>query len=469
MGLASVRKKLQQGGYSEAEIDECLRSLAQIYIGQHIRTDNQGNPQGILRYDIQSEEAVSILLENSLVEEDSWYSHNLFVTTTSGAEAGEELVRERIDEEVEDIPSQIGFQGQIIPFLIFDYIDDEFAFSKQKGHVRDWREPLLEETRVRHVRNQLFEELVESGLAVETHHYVSTRGGERRGAKYVISNEVKTAIQERVWPDYQSGIGKEHRWKCEAYQLLRGAPNYLDEADVEISRERYWERLDEKPFDEEYVERVIDDLSDDAVTSYRGLMSDSLPFEVLNESKYRIDLKQSLVEPVLDDLLGRGANEKTKVEDIKQGEYEADEIDLLQELAEEDYSPFENQDDHIRNQIQSAVDLYEDEYWSEFLLRINNVCEDLVLELYLQRGAEYSGDIEPLLDDSHRPRVEALANFSFVADNVPLKHRLLSIHLDRINSDAPHGGESRMITERDAKRALHSFLEIYIEIWDLLE
>ncbi|MFB6185391.1 MAG: hypothetical protein ABEI86_00795 [Halobacteriaceae archaeon] len=468
MDLVTLREVLQEEGYSEPEIDDCLKALSKVYLGQHVK---ERGPRGVLRYDLREvAEAISKLVENSLIEEEKWYSHHILKTTDEGAEAGEELIQERIEGSIDTISRSFDLDGEIIAFLTFDYIDEDNSFPKTKVSVRDWRKPLLEETQIKHARNRLFNEMVDLGLAVEVHSFVSTRGGERRELRYVISDEVRKAVQNRIWPEETSGINQDLRWKCEAYQFLRNSPNYFDENEIEESRETFWEDLEEKPFEEEYVENIINGLQEkDVTSSYRGLMDQSLPFEVLNDTKYQIALKRELVEPVVAELIESQSPDAKIIEEINQGEIPSDELNFLRKFSKLGNSPFDNQEESIHNQLTYAIDLYEDEYWSEFLLRINNVCEDLVLELYLQKGEEYEGTIEKLLKDNYRSRIEAIGNFEFLSEDDALKHRLLSIHLDRINSDAPHGGESEIVTKRDAVRILHDFVEIYTEIWDILE
>lgn len=467
MDLSSVRERFKEDDIYNAEMEKCISILAKIYIGQNVRE------QGVLSIDFRGNgkfDPVSILKEYSLVEEDKWYSHDVLKTTDEGEEAAREVVQERINEQINEISLSINYDGKIMSFLLYNYIGEGTSFPKHDQKARDWKRPLLEEDRVWYARNQLFESLLEFELAVEAHHYVSTRGGEKRETRYVISEEVREALRQQAWPEYEAGVDYDVKRKCEAYRLLKTAPNILDSENTEDSRERYWERLQDSSLDEEVIEEIINDLSSEGVTTeYRGLLSDSLPFEIKNESGFQTALKKQLITPVITEFFEDSSDTKNKrMKAIKEGKLPDKEIEILRKLSQVDHSPFENQEEHIQTQIEAAVELYEDGYWSEFLLRINNVCEDLVMELYQQRGTEFSADIGPLLENSHRPRIEALGNFPFISDNNPLKYRLLSIHLDRVNSDAAHGGESQIIMAQDARRTIFDFLNIYISIREIL-
>jgi hypothetical protein len=475
MDKEALRSELESQGISGAKILRCLKLLRRIYTGHHIRPK-----EGVLKRDFKDfEEELELLKGQEMLKDNTWYSHSLIQLTEKGSSIGSDLVEESLEEKGAKISKKFGYTGRIIPFLIYDYLSTDLSFSKHRTNRFDWIEPLIEDDRVWDARNDLFETLEDLGLCTVVRHYVSTNNGEFREERYVISPEVGGYLQsEEVWDGYRSGLSDEQKNRCRAYRFLLQAPNFLDANEVEESREKIWEGLDEAGFDEEWLEDLINKLSEDgATTPYRGLMSDDLPFQIESESKYQIALKRRLVNPILAEFFeepSTAPSEDQEVEELRNGVFPNREIEVLEILAEKDHSVFSNTGHHIREQLEKAVELYEDEHWSDCLSRIDNVCEDLVRELAIVRGEEFPSD-NPL-NQTYGGRLGALSSASFVKDPEEeynskfrsLNHDLESIHTDRNLSDAPHGGESIVITEGDVRRNIHLLVDIYFKIEELL-
>jgi len=104
--LNVIMNSWRNEGLSDSEIEENLRVLKEVYIGQHIREE------GILKsHFTDKKDQISYLLKEKLIIEDRWYRHELYRTTDKGAQIARKYLlselkkhEEQINQIMNDIP-----------------------------------------------------------------------------------------------------------------------------------------------------------------------------------------------------------------------------------------------------------------------------------------------------------------------------------------------------------------------------
>jgi HEPN domain-containing protein len=168
-----------------------------------------------------------------------------------------------------------------------------------------WENHILNDGRIWILWRRFFDYLMSIGLCIKTYSYVATRGGEIREPRYVISPEIKDYLVSR----YSSLIDftKEEEIPLKVFTVLTRnwhlfLPSYQDPND---SREKLYESLTDCSLNEETIAKIINGMVSMKITSeYRGLLSEDKPFEILDESRYPIYLKENLIKPAIDKLIG---------------------------------------------------------------------------------------------------------------------------------------------------------------------
>jgi len=160
---------------------------------------------------------------------------------------------------------------------------------------------------------------------------------------------------------------------------------------------------------------------------------------------------------------------ETAVDRLRRGEVPDEDVEILRVLSTHDQSVFGNYDADIKNQLAKAVNHFEDEDWGEFLNRINNVCEDIVKELFEKKRDKIDANVDVLLRQDHWNRLEVLENRTrFLERHDPFVIALKQIHIDRRRSEAQHGMGVRT-SKSNAKQSIHSLLRIYFKAEELLK
>ena len=78
----------------------------------------------------------------------------------------------------------------------------------------------------------------------------------------------------------------------------------LDE-DLDFIRRRFYEHLSNVSVDEKPINKIVDEMSNFGITTgYNGLLSSNKPFEIKDKSRYDIYIREKLLNPVINSLLG---------------------------------------------------------------------------------------------------------------------------------------------------------------------
>ncbi len=322
--LEKIKKEWENEGLSQFEIGKNLQTLKKIYIGQNIRSE------GILYSSFINEEIqVKNLLEKDLIKENHWYRHKLYLTTDRGGQIAKEILyyeleakKDKLRQILDNIPKNL------LKFLLFEYFAKSFRFplGSPRYFTFEWRDAILSDSRTIIASNKILSELEKMGFCVRTPYYVSTRGGELREVCYVISPE----IQERLLTikSELKGLEVPIKKKCiifyfltnKVLHLLRPPESKNDEYINQV-RQEYWNRLESMSLTEEDIKPLVDEMYKKGITTeYRGLFAKDLPFEIIDEDRYRAYLKRVLIDPVLSYLFEEHGeqivvNEKNKIKE----------------------------------------------------------------------------------------------------------------------------------------------------------
>ncbi|MBO3842213.1 MAG: HEPN domain-containing protein [Candidatus Brockarchaeota archaeon] len=282
--------------------------LLKVYIGQNVR----GEPAGILQSEFKEEgEQIVRLIKKGLIALIGWYNLTLYITTMKGSIIAEDLIIKRIAEnekQLQDMLKEI--PERVLGFFIRRFISNDLSFLSEgppyvTQYDEKWENQVLEDGRIWVLWRKLFDSLVSIGLCVKAHSYVSTRGGEIREVRYAISPEVKKYLVSKY--SSLTDFTEEDESLLKAFSLL--VSNwyfFLPDYDSESSRKKLYDLLKYYLLDESIIAKIIDDMSKLKVTSvYHGLLSESKPFEVYDKDRYFIYLKENIIKPAVNKLLGK--------------------------------------------------------------------------------------------------------------------------------------------------------------------
>jgi hypothetical protein len=194
MGLnEDLLEELKKRKYTEEQKERYFSLIKYVYIGQNIRNE------GILQSDEklkENKQIVDTLLNDGLIVEQKWYRLELFLLSNQGIQVGETLIADEIRDKKEAIKSELeNYPQLLVGFLVNHFVSYSLAFDIEDIEVFDWRDLILNDDRVKDWTLKFFDLLKENGLAIITDDYVSTRGGEKRGKRYVICSEVRKLLQ----------------------------------------------------------------------------------------------------------------------------------------------------------------------------------------------------------------------------------------------------------------------------------
>ena len=302
--LSAIENELKAKGLKSLEIYVCFEVLRKIYLAQNIRSE------GVLQDDFSEYvKEIELLTRYEFIKENRWSRFDLFLTTEKGSKTGKLLVEKLIKDKQAQITSAVlNLPHNLIGFLFFDYMSQLLTYSVEKEYIFDWREPLLADSRIWILRNKLLRELENLGLYARTRSYVSTRGGELRGEFYVTCKEVLNFLKDCT--ACTGGLFGRKKKVCLLYDFFRRVKRFLQIENIDEVRERYYSIMEELKLTEEEIEEIVNEMTRISITDkYSGLLSDTSPFSIKDESRYDIYLKEQLIKPVIHFLLEKPKRE----------------------------------------------------------------------------------------------------------------------------------------------------------------
>ncbi len=229
--IKSTVEMLKSQGFSKDLISNCFNVLKYIYVGQNIREE------GILQSDKYLQQPsffkiVNQLLKLRFIKENKWYNHFLYLVTNEARALASELIKEHIDRNKITVQKELDkYPRLLLNFLIQEYISKglNFKINIVQYFVGNWKDEFLLTENILEFWENLFQIIQTKELCVITHYYVSTRGGELREEKYVISSELRNFLLE-LCPE--EGLTEDEKDYAKLYYLLNEKIKYRKKDDV---------------------------------------------------------------------------------------------------------------------------------------------------------------------------------------------------------------------------------------------
>jgi len=272
-----------------------------VLIGQNVRDP------GILRQDsylVEQRQTVEKLLKAGLFYENKWYRFNTFSITIEATRLARNLLLDRIKKHKDALFSEIAkLPSPVVSFLVHDYISMELYFETGEDWVFDWRKVILDHEKMKRIKARFFKLLMEHGLCVKTQDYVSTRGGELRNFKYVLSPEIRSFLIDNI-PRVHTSIDVEGIAKI--LHLIKNQVEYASAGEVEVTiRQEELNSLGPiqkmKNLMDSFLNRMNQFQIVAQITSYPGVLTtltinrDDLLRVIVNE------VDQNIIEPLISD------------------------------------------------------------------------------------------------------------------------------------------------------------------------
>ncbi len=317
--VAYLKEELKKEGLNDGEVTKSIENLKDIYIGQNIREKDLGILQSHFH---KFGKLTALLLKHNCIEEVKWHSHDIYHTTEKGLKIGKILVTNLIDEKKEIIEEILNEKPQkVLNFIMQEYYlkkkYDYFTYpvhTRNLSYLPDCKRLLIDNSRIHTAWTSVLFGLEVLGLCVRTYYYVSTRGGEIRDEKYVLSPEVFEFLVEHC---PKEGLTEEEYENGKLYDVLLHCYSYHD-SPVDDFRNAYWDKLRDVGLEEKKVQEAIDIMEKIGITSkYHGLLGSEAPFSIKDESRYRIWFEKTLIQPVIESLLELPKRDKEKHAKLK--------------------------------------------------------------------------------------------------------------------------------------------------------
>jgi len=286
--------------------------LLKIYIGQHINFD-----RGLLYkfkdmtyLSPEEEKLFSELEKKKTAITDYAYSscHSIVTlkTTKSGNDRAKEYIKKILNQDTSLIEELINaVPKKLLGFFILDLNESTFETSRS-DYYYDWKSYFLNNGKIFDFYLKFIKILYQKKLAVLTHDYVATRGGRIDPEKYVISNEFKEYIVNKI---RLKGLSKEEIKNISLFfGIYQIKEEILDIEDNERRRNRYWDLLQELSFNESSIKLIINEFAKEKITSnYSEIDNENFLFSIHDGARFDIKLGK-LFEEIIQNIINE--NEK---------------------------------------------------------------------------------------------------------------------------------------------------------------
>ncbi len=284
--------------------------LLKVYIGQEVNYS-----RGILYrlkndplFDENETKIINSLVGKSLIAEKQPYTVKSIITLVT-TRRGKEEARNLIDQILKSTPTLIEeiskIPKRVLGFLLLNLDDNSFEKSREEFYF-DWKEFILNRTKIFDYALQLCSILEKYNLAVSTHDYVSSNGGRIDPEKYVIPDEVTDYIIKNL--SLSPFTNEENKQALLFYTLFTIEDDILPIKDEERRRNSYWNLLRRLPFGESAIKSLVSQFQKENITTeYLEIGNERFLFSVLDESRFRIKLEKMLDEFVSGTMEGKRA------------------------------------------------------------------------------------------------------------------------------------------------------------------
>lgn len=275
---------------------QTIEILVNIYIGQNIRKE------GILQSEFKEKDQLTVLLKEGLIFENHWYL-NQFKTTEKGSEISGTIVKSRIEKRGEQLRRTIGdIPDRAMAFFMERFISKSLAFrTSRTSWANTWEDFVLVTPRIWVLWEKLFATLESLGLCVKAHDYVSTKGGRLLDLHFVISPETREFLEHSF---SNTDLTSDQEKAIELYSVFRKLKKILSNDDLDLLRTQYHQLIRAAQISEERLAGIVDAMNKIGITSeYRGLLSVTKPFRILDANRFQIYLDKNLLDSAVGILL----------------------------------------------------------------------------------------------------------------------------------------------------------------------
>jgi len=273
------------------------QALAFVYIAQGIREG-----AGVLKLDCGPYLSdIKALIVRGAIREVRWYGLQGYETTSRGDLLARETVGKRLDSASQEIKRLL----ETLPTRCVRYFLEDLIFSNDwegrherpiNRYFRDGQDLwfcLLDDTRLKVVRDQFFNKLVDLGLAAKARSYVSTKGGRVYEPVFVFSAELEEHLavyfqrHEFAGPLFPDDLERSHA----AFHLFADWVRFM----TTNSMMGLLERGAATSVD---IQPIINELAQQALIQVDG---DTL--RVINKGAYSKTVAERFRKPIVDYLL----------------------------------------------------------------------------------------------------------------------------------------------------------------------
>lgn len=286
--------------------DEEIDVLAFVYIAQNIRRE------GVLKKNVANDyrfpkKYLENLIQNGGIEEKRAVRYFDVYTTTR---KGNELIKPVVVARLENAAPQIKSILDSLPEGVFRYLIEQVALSgvdegrslKNHSEEKDFRNyndyafSLLNDNRLKSVRDNLFNEFEDMGLAVKVNNYVSTRGGEVRDKYFVVAPELEEFLKEYIYGrKYKKPLFLPQYVKMiELFRICHELTSY--------THNKSWLEYEvkNKPISCNEVQDAVDELVNEGLIIVKNNQ-----LWVSDKRTYQFALEERFIKPVVDYLLAK--------------------------------------------------------------------------------------------------------------------------------------------------------------------
>ncbi|MEM3490354.1 MAG: hypothetical protein QXO75_11990, partial [Nitrososphaerota archaeon] len=279
------------------EDKELVDALAFIYIAQSIQEE-----AGVLVQDCSPhKKQLPFLLARSAIHETRWYGLQGFKTTSIGDALIRPVVAQRLETSRPELIALLdslpeGAMRYLVEQVALGYDWEGRSLRSPIGYFRYYEEfafCLLDDNRMRSLRDQVLNRFAELGLAAIASSYVSTKGGQIGEPTFVLAPELRDFLCDRlnarqfIGPLFSADIEKSHA----LFHILGDFVRYSEA----VSRNRIEARATEAGVSpKEAIESLCNE-------SLLRIEDDTL--RVVNGQRYQSMLVERYRKPIVDYLL----------------------------------------------------------------------------------------------------------------------------------------------------------------------
>ncbi len=293
--------------YTSRMIDHCstedFNVLCKIFLGENIRDE------GVLQRDIGDSEICIKLKNLGLIQESTWYNHELYHTTNKGSKIAFEIVGKKIKNLFNDPDYDKGLHRTDLIGIILSKLseNEEHLFPVHQPDYSTIYQKLLECEIFNREYDQIFTFFSEYGLFVKVHNYVSTRGGITRKKYWVTAPRALDILQS----GYQEGLTEATEYLLLIYDVLINFYSWLEMSKYETGYFTRIKRIHNSGISKDELNHELMILNQEGIiTRAENITGDNRPFEIIYGNRYLEYVDDNYLKNACNSVLTKSASFK---------------------------------------------------------------------------------------------------------------------------------------------------------------